>query len=225
MYRENAGSIRAGMIISMYGLCFWVPFVAAISVQLKRIETRHTPLTYAQLGLGATLPVAFFPAMYYFLVAAFRVERPDATIQMLNDMGWLPFTGIIYAIFVQNIVIGVAVLADQRTTPILPRWYGYFSIWCALLYCPASLDVFFPDGGPLSWDGLFSWWLSLVSFFVWLVVTTVVLHKAVTAQKLESLTPPSLAERITALDVELAALHAKVDRQGPLRGEAPEFRG
>ena len=177
-YGNNANAIRAGMIISMYALVFFVPFTAAISVQLKRIEGEHTPLTYAQLGIGCTLPVAFFPALYYFQVAAFRPERTPEAIQTLNDMGWLPFTGIIYAIFVQNLVIGFAVLSDQRAQPVYPRWYGYFCLWTALLYCPASLDVFFKDG-PLAWNGLFSWWLSLLAFFAWIVVTVVVTLRAV----------------------------------------------
>ena len=61
--------------------------------------------------------------------------KVDEAIQTLNDMGWLPFTGIIYAIFVQNLVIGVAVLSDRRAQPVYPRWYGYFCLWTALLYC------------------------------------------------------------------------------------------
>lgn len=179
-YRDNANSIRTGMLVSMYALVLYVPFVAAISVQLKRIEGTHTPLTYTQLGIGCTLPVAFFPPLYFFQVAAYRPERSDDSIMMLNDMGWLPFTGIIYAIFIQNLAIGFAVLADRRANPIYPRWYGYFCFWTALLYCPAGFDVFVKDG-PLAWDGLFSWWLSLVSFFAWLVVTIMVTLHAIAA--------------------------------------------
>lgn len=181
-YRANASAIRTGMILSMYALVFFVPFAAAISVQLKRIEGENTPLTYAQLGIGCTLPVAFFPALYYFQVAAYRPDRAKEAIQTLNDMGWLPFTGIIYGIFVQNVVIGVAVLSDQRTRPVYPRWYGYFCLWTALLYCPASLDVFFKDG-PLAWNGLFSWWLSLVAFFAWIAVTVAVTLRAIGTQE------------------------------------------
>ncbi|MEM6110541.1 hypothetical protein AAHS21_30635 [Mycobacterium sp. 050272] len=188
-YRDNANAIRAGMILSMYALVFFVPFTAAISAQLKRIEGEHTPLTYAQLGIGCTLPVAFFPALYYFQVAAYRPNRSQEAIQTLNDMGWLPFTGIIYAIFVQNLVIAVAVLSDQRTQPVYPRWYGYFCLWTALLYCPASLDVFFKDG-PLAWNGLLSWWLSLVAFFAWIVVTVVVTLHAIGTQALDRRAQP-----------------------------------
>ncbi|GAA0612257.1 hypothetical protein GCM10009547_12850 [Sporichthya brevicatena] len=189
-YRENANAIRTGMLISMYALVLYVPWVAALATQMKRIEGKHTPLSWAQLALGAGLPVAFFPALYYFQVAAFRPERSDEAIQQLNDMGWLPFTGIIYAITVQNVVVGAAVLMDKRPEPVFPRWYAYFCFWTGLLYCPASLDVYFKDG-PLAWNGLFSWWLSLVSFFAWLVVTSALMAKAISHQEREESAPTS----------------------------------
>jgi hypothetical protein len=190
-YRHDANAIRAGMLISMYALVLYVPWVAVLAVQMKRIEGRHTPLSYAQLGLGATLPVAFFPALYYFQVAAYRPERSDEAIQQLNDMGWLPFTGIIYAITIQNVLVGAAVLADRRPNPVFPRWYAYFSLWTGLLYCPASLDVFF-KGGLFAWNGLMSWWLSLISFFAWLVVTSVLMFRAVAHQQREESLEPAL---------------------------------
>jgi hypothetical protein len=180
-YREHTNAIRTGMLVSMYALVFYVPFVAAISLHLKRIEGKFSPLAYAQFGLGVLLPVEFLPSLYYFQNAAYRPERSNEAVQQLNDMGWLPFTGIIFTIFIQNVVIGIAVLSDHRARPIFPRWFGYFSIWCGLLYCPASLDVYFQDG-PLAWNGILSWWLSLIAFFVWLVVTTVMLLRAITDQ-------------------------------------------
>jgi hypothetical protein len=183
-YQEHANSIRAGMVISMYALTFYVPFSAVISVHMKRIEGEFSPLSKTQFGMGAILPAAFLPTLYFFQNAAFRPERAPEAVQQLNDMGWLPFTGIIYTIVLQNLVIGLAVLSDKRQTPIFPRWFGYFTLWCGLLYCPASLDVFFKDG-PLAWNGLLSWWLSLVAFFVWVVVTTAMLFKVISTQAAE----------------------------------------
>lgn len=202
-YREDANAIRAGMLISMYALVLYVPWVAVLAVQMRRIEGRHTPLSYAQLGLGATLPVAFFPALYYFQVAAFRPERSDESIQQLNDMGWLPFTGIVYAITIQNVLIGAAVLMDKRSDPVFPRWYAYFSFWTGLLYCPASLDVFFQDG-LFAWNGLLSWWLSLVSFFAWLVVTSVLLFRAVSHQQREEGSDSDSDAALTPVDLTRA---------------------
>ena len=176
-YREHGTAIRLGMIISLFGITFYMPWSAAISVHLRRIEGRHTPMTYAQLGMGAALSVVFVPVLYFFVIAAFRPERSDENIQMLNDLGWVLFTGIIYTIFVQNLLIGITVLGDRRAEPVVPRWYGYYSIWTAIAYCPACLDAF-STTGPFAWNGIFSWWLSLTAFFIYIVVTTGMLVRA-----------------------------------------------
>ena len=215
LYRDHADGIRLGMVLSLYALVLYVPWSAVISVQLKRIEGQHAPLAYAQLALGAGLPVAFFPSLYHFANAAFRPERSPEIVVALNDQGWLPFTGIIYAIVVQNLLIAYGVLSDKRPVPVFPRWFGYFSLWTALLYCPAGLDVFF-TAGPLAWDGLFTWWLSLVAFFLWLIVTTVLLLRAIARQEVEELDqlPDAGAEgdqalrRIVALESRIVALES-----------------
>jgi hypothetical protein len=177
-YRENATSIRAGMVMTLFAIMFYTPWAAAISVQLKRIEGRRSPLAYAQLGMGAALSAAFIMLLYFFIIAAFRPERSDDAIQMLNDLGWVPFTGLIYTIFVQNLIIGIAVLGDKRERPVFPRWFGYFSIWIAIAYTPACLDAFFVTG-PLAWNGILSWWLSLVSFCIYIIVITTMMLRTV----------------------------------------------
>jgi hypothetical protein len=181
-FREHANSIRLGLLLTMCAGVLTVPWIAAISVQLKRIEGHFSPLTYAQLGLGAALPFEFIVPIYFWEAAAFRSGRSPDIIQTLNDLGWLPFTGLIFTIVVQAVVIGVAVLADKGEKPVFPRWSGYFGFLSALLFCPAGLDVFFKNG-PLAWNGLLAWWLLVVAFFSWLVVISVLLLAAIRSQE------------------------------------------
>lgn len=197
-YRENADSIRAGMVITLFALMFYTPWAAAISVQLKRIEGRRSPLTYAQLGMGTVLSALFVPVIYYFVIAGFRPERSDESIQMLNDMGWVPFTGIIFSIFVQNLLIGIAVLGDKGARPVFPRWFGYFSIWIAIAYCPACLDAFFTTG-PLAWNGILSWWLSLIAFLIYIIVTTTLLLRRANP---EMIAQDAAEERVGAVSAQ-----------------------
>jgi len=184
VFRGNPNSIRLGLVVSMYSGALTVPWIAAISVQLRRIEGRHSPLTYAQLGLGALLPLEFIVPIYFWETAAYRPTRSPEAVQTLNDLGWLPFTGLVYTIVLQAVVIGLAVLLDTRDEPIFPRWLGYFSIAAAVLFFPAGLDVFFRDG-PLAWNGVIAWWVLLVTFFVWVVVLSVLLLKAIRGQEEE----------------------------------------
>jgi hypothetical protein len=159
---------------------------------MKRIEGRHTPLTYTQLGLGVLLPIEFIVPIYFWQAAAYRPERSAESIQMLNDLGWLPFAGLVFTIVLQAVVLGVAVLSDKRNEPIFPRWFGYFSICSALLFCPAALNVFVKDG-PLAWNGLIAWWLLLAAFFVWVLVVTGVLLRAASIQQRDE---PTAASRL-----------------------------
>jgi hypothetical protein len=183
-FREHANSIRLGLVLCFYAGALCAPWIAAISVQLKRIEGRFSPLTYTQLALGACLPFEFIVPIYFWQTAAFRADRSPEIVQTLNDLGWLPFTGVVYTIVVQAIVIGIAVLMDKRAEPVFPRWFGYFSIWAALLFCPAGLDVSF-KGGPLAWNGLIAWWVLLVTFFLWLITLSVLLFAAIRSQEAE----------------------------------------
>ncbi|MEV8546459.1 hypothetical protein [Streptomyces sp. NPDC051572] len=181
-FRENTDSIRLGLLLTMYAGVLTVPWVAAISVQFKRMEGRFAPFTYAQLGLGVCLPFEFIVPIYCWEAAAFRPERSPEIIQTLNDLGWLPFTGLVFTIVVQAVVIGVAVLMDNPENPVFPRWFGYFSISAALCFVPAGFDVFFKDG-PLAWNGLIAWWLLLVSFFLWTATLSVLLFSAIRSQQ------------------------------------------
>jgi hypothetical protein len=180
-FRDDATEIRWGLELCCFSGALCVPWAAAVSVQLKRIEGRYSPLTYAQLGLGAALPFEFIVPIYFWMTAAYRADRPASEIQLLNDLGWLPFTGLIYTIAIQAVVIGVAVLGDKRSVPLLPRWFGFFSIGCAVAFCPACLDVF-SQSGPLAWNGLIAWWLLVVAFFLWLAGLSRVLLLAISRQ-------------------------------------------
>jgi hypothetical protein len=180
-FRTHANPIRAGLLVTMYAGAMCVPWVAAISVQLKRIEGRFSPLCYAQLALGASLPFEFVVPIYCWETAAYRPGRSPEIVQTLNDLGWLPFTGLVFTIFFQAIVIGVAVLMDKRARPVFPRWFGYASLVAAVLFFPAGLDVFFTTG-PLAWDGLIAWWLLVVAFFVWVIALSILLFAAIRSQ-------------------------------------------
>jgi hypothetical protein len=183
-FREHATTIRWGLLLSLYAGALCVPWTAAVTVQIRRIEGSFSPLAYANLGLGAALPFEFIVPIYFWQTAAYRADRSPQLVQTLNDLGWLPFTGLVYTIVVQAVVVGIAVLIDKRAVPIFPRWFGYLSLWCAALFCPAGLDVFFKDG-PLAWNGLIAWWVLLVAVFVWLATLSTLVLRAISNQEHE----------------------------------------
>jgi hypothetical protein len=221
LFTEHAVRIRAGLVLTSLCSALLLPFFAVISVQLKRIEGAGSPLAYLQMTAGALACLEFiFPVMIW-QAAAFRPTRSPEAIQLLNDLGWLPFLGIVSTAIVQGIAIGIAILRDDRRTPIFPRWSGYFNIWAISLLAPGGFIVFFKTG-PLAWNGILAWWLVLAAYFSWIVVNTVLLLRAINQQVHEDADAAQaptddrtrqnldLAAEVAALRAELARISARI---------------
>lgn len=183
-YRDNPHGIRAGLIMSVVASTLLAPFVAVIALQLRRAEGRSGGWTQMQILLGALLPIVFIMPLYNLMTASFRIDREPTEIQALNDLGWVPFIGLVTTATFQLFAIAMAIFKDQRENPVFPRWVGFFNLWVALMFCPGITNVYF-EGGPLSWPGLFAWWVPLTSFGIWIAVMTAMLLRAIQHQEHE----------------------------------------
>lgn len=213
IFRADTDRIRFGLVLTSLCSALLLPYFAVLSTQMKRMEGRHSPLAYLQMTAGALAVIEFiFPVMIW-QTAAFRPERSAELLGMLHDLGWLPFLGIVSTAVVQGIAIGVAVLQDRAAEPVFPRWAGYFNIWVILMLLPGGVIVFFKSG-PLAWNGLFAWWLVLIAYFLWIVVNTVLLLRAINRQVAAA---PTLDEPdLPALRAEIAQLRQEVGRLATL---------
>lgn len=183
-YRDNPDRIRVGVLMSIIASTLIAPFVAVITLQLRRAEGPGGPWTLLQGGLGVILVLAFIFPLFFFMGAAFRADRAATEVQALNDMGWIMFMSFVSSAVLQFIAAGLAMLKDRREHPVFPRWVGYFNVWCALMFCPGAVTVFFHEG-PLAWNGLFIWWVPLTAFGLWIAVMTASLWQAVSHQERE----------------------------------------
>jgi hypothetical protein len=180
LYSHNTNGLRLGVLVMQVAGALLGPWVAAITTQLKRIEGRDSPFTYTNLGLGMLTLVVFVLPPMAWQAAAFRPERDPASVQALHDFGWLAFIGIFSFPTIQCLAIAMCVLIDPDQR-ILPRWFGYFSLWVAIGFAPAATIYFFKSG-PLAWNGIVPWWLPIGVFFAWMIVTTAVVRSAIQHQ-------------------------------------------
>ncbi len=178
IYRDNTMPMRVGILLIMTSAGFMCPFVAAIALQMKRIEGELSPLTYAQIGAGAIAALIFVFAAVFWTGAAFRPERDAELIRLLNDLGWITLLMTFGPFIIQNFSLGLCVLSDKREHPILPRWVGYYNFWVGVLFIPGGLLTFFKTG-PFAWDGLFVWWVPFLVFFTWYLIMFGVLLGAI----------------------------------------------
>jgi MFS family permease len=181
LFVEHQTRILVGMLLGLLGTGFAGPFVAVITVQLKRVEGPFAPLAYAQLLLGSMLPIALVVGMSSLMVAAYRVDRDAESVQAFSDQAWFLIVGAFYMFVLQLACIGVAVLRDESERPVLPRWLGYLNLWCAIGSLPAA-GVYFVETGPLAWNGLLSFWLPAICFGAWGISTMVMVLGAISRQ-------------------------------------------
>ena len=174
--QEHQTSILIGAALVTLFWSFWVTWAAPIVLYIRRME-RVPLLTVAALanvGGGAAVITTIAVA---WTVMAFRAENPTI-VQAFNDLGFFLFlyTWPPFAIFM--VIIALAIFRDVNPAPILPRWVGYYNIYAALAMAPASLMGLFKTG-PLAYNGLLSFWLVAVDFFVWMVVMSIVFLNAI----------------------------------------------
>jgi hypothetical protein len=181
MFADDRNRIRIGLWVTTGASPLLAFFVAAISNQLRRAEGPRGPMATVQAISGALIVLEFLFPLLVWQTAAYRTERSAESIQLLNDLAWLPFVGIVGTFMVQALVIGIVILRDDRANPVFPRWIAYVNFWAALGVAGGSMVVFVHDG-PLAWNGIIAWWLLLVAFFVWMVTMIWALLRAISAE-------------------------------------------
>jgi hypothetical protein len=178
LFAERRFEIRTGMVLSMIFSTLLFPFFAIISAHIARIERGGRVLAMVQFG-GATLLVVYFQlCSMLWLVATFRDDLADTTVQMLSDFGWLTFVMVFPAYVFQLGCVAIASLSDRSSAPVWPRWAGYLNLWIAASGAGGGLAVFFKTG-PFAWDGVVGFYLPVGAFVVWLgVMTSLMLRHA-----------------------------------------------
>jgi hypothetical protein len=182
-YVDHKTLILLGMAVTMMGSALIGPFVAVISIQMKRIEGYYSPFASTQLGLGMLVILLFVLPCFYMAAGAYRVERDAELVLLMNDIGWMPFVGGFQTTFIQLIVIGLCILMNPGQK-VFPRWLGFYSIWSAVLLLPTGMILFFKTG-PFAWDGMLAFWLALVDFCGWYLTMFWQTRKAILQQARE----------------------------------------
>lgn len=177
VYHENATWIRFGMIMVLVGSMFYVPWTAMLAKLISAVEGKPGILTYCQLIAGCTnVLLTAYPAGWW-LTASFRRDRDPQIVQLLNDVAWLQFLGVIAPFYFVVISIIYASLADEDPDPMIPRWVGWFNIFFMLDLIPLSI-IFLFKAGPFAWNGLFGFYLPFATFFVWFFVMHYAIRKS-----------------------------------------------
>ncbi|WP_182379446.1 hypothetical protein [Nocardioides sp. WS12] len=177
-YANNQALHLTGLTIAMAGAFLTLPFSLVVSLQLRRAERGFPVMSVLQFASGIIVTMVLTVPIVFFMVGAFRPERPAEITLALNDLSyilliipWPPVVG-------QLVAIAIATLGDRSPEPVFPRWVAWFSLWLAFLVLPATLIAFFADG-VFAWTGLIGFWIPAAAFGAWYLVMTWVLLRAI----------------------------------------------
>ncbi|QTJ70724.1 hypothetical protein HYG77_35270 (plasmid) [Rhodococcus sp. ZPP] len=182
MYQENRFGFQIGFFLMIIAAALMAPWAVAMTMWTKKTESRLPVLTYTQLvSLGCS--VAIFVILYIpWALAAFRAGEIDPEItQMLHEFGWFMFLFDVAPFSVWLIALGLGILWTPRDYQMLPRWSGYYCLVEAFVILPAIMIIFFKNG-PYSYNGFLALWWPFGSFFVWVIVMTLLCWKALNRQ-------------------------------------------
>lgn len=183
IYQANAVNIKIGAVICSWTAGFMVPLALVISAQMRRLEQGWPIWSALQLCGGCLMSMFLvFPPLIWG-IAAYSPDRPvEVTLAIHEAANLTLVTTDQYFIF-QFVAIAVVALGfkTDALSP-FPRWFGYYSIWTAFMFELGAFG-FMPRTGPFAWNGLFVFWIPLVIFGIWFLITSVLLMNALKRQE------------------------------------------
>lgn len=186
-FTENSTRIRIGMALTLFVTPLYYIWATGVSRVMEQIEGPRGILAPIQLmGAFATVVVTL-ASVTAWLSAAFQpeIKGPEA-VKAISDYAWMWFNPTAAVTMTQYAAFGVSCLLDARKEPLMPRGLGWFSFAMLGTLAVAELTPFFYTG-IFAWHGLFTYWVGLGGFFIWILVATYFVRRAVSRLEMEEM--------------------------------------
>lgn len=178
-YAENSIRLRTAFVLSVFFIPFYMVLSSVVSQVMRKIEGNDGPLAVVEQMGGALTVVVGMVSGICWLTAAYRVEeRTPELVRALHDYGWLMFDTTYMVTGVQMLAMATVFLRDRRTQPLIPRLLSWYSVFVVVAFLPLSLLPFFYTG-PFAWSGVVCYWVSLGSWFLWVLMLCFYLFRAI----------------------------------------------
>jgi len=181
-YAERHDQVRIGAVIASWTGAFMVPLTVVLAVQMARQEAGSRVWSLLTVAGGAMMSIFLVLPPLFWGVAAFTPDRAPDVTALMHELGVLTLTTTDqYYIFMWVAIVVISLRAATVRNSPFPRWYGYFTLWTALMF-EAGAIAFMPRTGPFAWNGLLVFWSPLSLFGAWIAVTPYLLLTAIRRQ-------------------------------------------
>ena len=179
-YRDpgNHARIQYSMIVFNWFCMGLIPLLALIALQVRRMAHRTPIFSYCIIGCTAGGPTLFLIANLFWLLAAYRPERPVELTLLFNDLAWITFTCQVGFLIGQSLFLALAIYLDRQARPVFPMWVAHFNVVVSVALIPAAFATMTKDGA-FAWDGWLSFWVKNIAIGLWILVMAIVLRPAI----------------------------------------------
>jgi hypothetical protein len=180
-YLAHVDELRLGMLLAQIGAGCAIPFVVVLSQHIDRYIPGSAILAKIQSMAGTLLLVGLFIPIVAIATATILPGHSPELVLGLNDFA---FTMILWAFVpatVEALAIGCAVLKDHSSSPVIPRWIGYFNLSVGAIYVLGAPTLYVTHGA-FGWDGVLTFWMVFVAFALWVVVSSWMMLGAIKKQ-------------------------------------------
>lgn len=189
-YAQRHTQIRIGAVIASYTGAFLLPFFIVVAEQVRRVEGPGRAWQWATLLGGGLMSIFTVLPPIFWGVAAFTTRHVPEVTQLMHQLGMLSFvTTDQYFIFAWVAVAVMCFLPEPVARSPFRRWFGYLTIWAALLL-EAGAIAFLAHSGPLAWNGLLALYVPLAAFGVWAGVLGYLMLTSIRRQQAEAEAEP-----------------------------------
>jgi hypothetical protein len=184
-YAERHDEVRIGAVIAGWSSAFMLPLSIVIGIQMSRQEPGRKVWSITTIAAGSMMSIFLVLPPLFWGVAAFTPSRAPEITALMHELAMLTLTTTDqYYIFMWVGVAVICLLPTRVTHSPFPRWFGYLTIWIAIMF-EAGAIAFLPRTGPFAWNGLLVFWSPLTLFGVWIGVAAYLLLKALNRQLAE----------------------------------------
>tara|TARA_R110000787_G_scaffold25236_10_gene70991 strand:- start:3748 stop:4464 length:717 start_codon:yes stop_codon:yes gene_type:complete len=165
-----------GCSILYFACIFLVPSSVQFGIMLSKQEGRWPLWSITVSVAGIFISLIIFLNACAWIVTAYRPETGADVIQSWNDWAWFAFLlGWCY-LALEMIAAGVAELMDERETPMVPRWFTWFTFAGAFAEVTAMGPAFFKSG-PFAYNGLFGFYMPMIIWGIYLNGTAYFMYR------------------------------------------------
>ena len=169
--QEHRMGVIVGCTIFYIACGLLAPGSIQFGIMLAKIEGKWPLWSITTAACGLFISIIIFFNACAWIVAAYRPEFGADVIQAFSDWSWMAFLLGWFYLALEMVATAIVEFMDKREQPMVPRWFSWLTLFGSVSLVCAAGPAFFKSG-PFAYHGLLGFYMPMVVWGVYLVVTT-----------------------------------------------------